>query len=171
MVLLHESGLPASMWCEVASTVLYLKDFIPTVRRPDTTPFKDWRGLKPDVSHLRPFGCSAYAKIPTEADGGKLAPRSVKCVLIGYFGRDAYRFFDKSTGKTYRSRDVIFEEGIGNRTLSMQPVLNEGEIDHVILQPADDAPPVQNPGLVPVHTAVPIHPQPSLPHHDPTLPV
>ena len=29
-VLLHDSGLPASMWCEVASTVLYLKDFIPT---------------------------------------------------------------------------------------------------------------------------------------------
>ena len=38
-VLLHNSGLPAMMWCEVASTVLYLKDFIPTVRRlsEDTT--------------------------------------------------------------------------------------------------------------------------------------
>jgi hypothetical protein len=40
-VLLHESGLPASMWCEVASTVLYLKDFALTVRYLDTTPFKD----------------------------------------------------------------------------------------------------------------------------------
>ena len=157
------------MWCEVASTVLYLKDFIPTVRCPDTTPFEDWRGLKPDVSHLRPFGCSAYAKIPTETDGGKLAPRSLKCVLIGYFGRDAYRLFDKSTGKMYRSRDVIFEEGIGNRTLSAQPVSNEGEIDHVILQPADNSQPILNPGLVPIHIAIEsippqLVPQPALPH-------
>src|SRR5882757_2765663 len=151
-VLLHDGDLPASMWCEVASTVLYLKDFIPTTRRPNTTPFEDWRGAKPDISHLRPFGCIAYAKIPTETDGGKLAPRSVKCVLIGYFGRDAYRLFDKSTGKTYRSRDVVFEEGVGHRTLSAPPVLNEGEIDHVVLRPDDSNHPIRtipDNGLVP----------------------
>ena len=125
------------MWCEVASTVLYLKDFVPSARRPDTTPFDDWHGFQPDISHLRPFGCVAYAKIPVEIDGGKLSLRSIKCVLIGYFGRDAYRVLDKSTGKVYRSRDVIFEEGIGHRTISTPPVSNEGELDHVVLQPTD----------------------------------
>jgi hypothetical protein len=120
------------MWCEVASTVLYLKDFVPMARRPTTTPFEDWHGFQPDISHLRPFGCTAYARLPVETGGGKLAPRSIKCILIGYFGRDAYKVFDKSTGKTYHCRDVIFEEGIGHCTLSAQPVLNEGEIaDHV----------------------------------------
>jgi hypothetical protein len=44
-VLLHDSGLTATMWCKVASTVLYLKDFIPTTQRPDVTPFKDWHGF------------------------------------------------------------------------------------------------------------------------------
>ena len=150
-VLLHDSGLPATLWCEVASTVLYLKDFVPTTRRPNTTPFEDWRGFQPDVSHLRPFGCTAYAKIPIESDGGKLALCSIKCVLIGYFGRDAYRLLDKTTGKMYRSRDVIFEEGIGHRTLNNQPVLNEGEIDHVVLQPTDDVQYLPNPGLAPAH--------------------
>ena len=101
-VLLHDSGLPASMWCEVASMVLYLKDFVPSARRPDITPFEDWRSFQPDISHLRPFGCVAYAKIPVEIDGGKLSPHSIKCILIGYFGRDAYRVLDKSTGKVYR---------------------------------------------------------------------
>jgi hypothetical protein len=149
-VLMHDSGLPASIWCKVASTVIYLKDFVPSARHPDTTPFEDWRGFKPDVSHLRPFGCIAYAKIPVETDGGKLFPRSVKCVLIGYFGRDAYRLLDKSTGKVYRSRDVIFEEGIGHRTLSPLPVSNEGELDHVVLQPTDNAP-IPDAGLVPAH--------------------
>ena len=63
-VLLHNSGLLASMWCEIALTVLYLKDFVPTARHPDTTPFEDWRGFRPNISHLQPFGCTAYAKIP-----------------------------------------------------------------------------------------------------------
>ena len=164
-VLLHDSGLPASMWCEVASTVLYLKDFIPSARRPNTTPFEDWRGFQPDISHLRPFGCVAYAKIPVEIDGGKLSPRSIKCVLIGYFGRDAYRVLDKSTGKVYRSRDVIFEEGIGHRTISAPPVSNEGELDHVVLQPTDNTTqPVPDSGLVPAHvTTESTPPQPVLP--------
>ena len=150
-VLLHDSGLPAMMWCEVASTVLYLKDFIPTARCPNTTPFEDWHGFQPDISHLRPFGCIAYAKIPVETDGGKLAPRSIKCVLIGYFGHDAYQLLDKTTGKLFHSRDVIFEEGIGHRTLDAQPVSNEEEIDHVILHPTGNET-TPNPGLIPINT-------------------
>jgi hypothetical protein len=156
-VLLHDSGLLAFMWCEIASMVLYLKDFIPTFLHPDTTPFEDWQGLKPDVSHSQPFGCIAYAKIPTETDGGKLAPWSLKCVLIGYFGYDAYCLFDKSTGKTYCSQDVIFEEGIGHRTLDVQPVSNEGDIDHVVLQPTNETQPNPNAGLIPAHTQPPFH--------------
>lgn len=34
-LLLHDSRLPATMWCEVASMVLYLKDFVSTARCPD----------------------------------------------------------------------------------------------------------------------------------------
>ena len=74
-------------------------------------------------------------KIPTESDGGKLVPHSIKCVLIGYFGHDAYRLLDRTMGKLFRSQDVIFEEGTGHRTLDAPPVSNEGETDHVILQP------------------------------------
>ena len=29
-ILLAENGFPPSMWCEMAASVLYLKDFIPT---------------------------------------------------------------------------------------------------------------------------------------------
>ena len=110
-VLLHDSGLPATMWCEVASMVYYLKDFIPTARCPNGTPFKDWHGLQPDISDLHPFGCSTYTKIPVETDRGKLAPCAIKCTLIGYFGCDAYRLLNKATGRVYCLWDVIFEEG------------------------------------------------------------
>ena len=130
------------MWCEVAATMIYLKDFIPTVRRPNTTPHEDWKGSRPDISHLRPFGCTAYAKIPIQLSGGKLEARFIKCALIGYFGRDAYRLLDRSTGWIYRSRDVIFEEGLGHCTLPPVPgSANEGEDempDLVVLEPEDD---------------------------------
>ena len=125
---------------------------------------------------MRPFGCVAYTKIPTETDGGKLAPRSVKCILIGYFGRDVYRLFDKSTGKTYRSRDVIFEEGVGHHTLDALPVLNKGESDdHIILQPTGNQPqptgnqPVPNTSLVPA--VPPINPTGAHPQQPATQPI
>jgi hypothetical protein len=76
-----------------------------------------WYGKKPDIAHLRPFGCTAYARIPEEVIGGKLNDRSIKCVLLGYFGRDGYRLLDRSSGRIFRSRDVIFEEGVAHRTL------------------------------------------------------
>ena len=149
------------MWCEVASTVLYLKDFIPITRHPNVTPFEDWHGLQPDISHLRPFGCSAYAKIPVETDGGKLAPHAIKCTLIGYFGRDAYHLLDKATGRVYHSWDVIFEEGVGHQTLAAQPVSNEGELDHIILQPTNDVQPTPD-----AQSDLPF--QPTTPHPVPT---
>jgi len=143
-VLLNDSGLLQSMWCEVAATVVYLKDFIPTTCHLDTTPYKDLRGLQPDVSHLRPFGCTAYAKIPVEIGGGKLDVRSVKCALISYFGRDSYRLLNRSTGRTYRSHDIVFEEGLGHHTLPPAPSSTnkgENEPDQVILEPfADNVP-------------------------------
>jgi hypothetical protein len=74
-----------------------------------------------DVSHLRPFGCTAYAKIPEEIGASKLTPRSIKYVLIDYFGRGTYKLWDRASGTTIKSRDVIFEEGKGHRTISDAP--------------------------------------------------
>ena len=39
-----------------------------------------WTGKIPDYSKLKVFGCAAYA----HQSEGKLEPRSVKCVFLGY---------------------------------------------------------------------------------------
>ena len=142
------------MWCKVASTVLYLKDFIPTARCPNITPYEDWNGLQPDISHPHPYGCTTYAKIPMETDEGKLVPCATKCTLIGYFAHDAYHLLNKATGRIYHSQDVIFEEGVSHQTLDTQLVLNKGELDHIVLQPANNAQPTPDVqySLVPFHT-------------------
>jgi hypothetical protein len=52
------------------------------------TPIEVWSGSPADYSELRVFGCTAYAHI----DNGKLEPRAVKCIFLGYgSGVKAYK--------------------------------------------------------------------------------
>ena len=119
-------------------------DFIPTARNPNTTPFELWHGMQPDVSHLQPLGCMAYTQIPVESGDGlsKLDPQSIKGTLIGYFGWDAYKIYNPVSHQIYCSHDVIFEEGVGNKTLPIPRFPSKEEsgtntIDHVTLDNPD----------------------------------
>jgi len=107
-----ESEMPLKYWAEATQAVIYVQNFVPSSRRPRCIPAELWHGKRQDVSHLRPFGTTAYAHIPSELNLSKLYPRSVKVSLLGYFGRDGYKLLEKSTGTVFRSRDVIFEEGV-----------------------------------------------------------
>lgn len=120
------------MWCEAASTHVYVRGFIPSARNPDKIPAEIWTGRRQDVSHLRPFGCIAYVHVPKEAGKSKLDVRSTKCIMIGYHGRRAYRLWDPLAKKLLISRDVIFEEGVGNRTL---PPVGEDD-DEIFTEPS-----------------------------------
>ncbi|KAG8497386.1 hypothetical protein CXB51_008630 [Gossypium anomalum] len=53
------------------------------------------------------FGCPAYAHI----DNGKLEPRSIKCVFLGYkVGVKGYKLWCPGNRKVVISRDVVFDE-------------------------------------------------------------
>ncbi|KAF5313821.1 hypothetical protein D9619_013036 [Psilocybe cf. subviscida] len=116
--MIRDAGLAGSMWAQACATAVYICDRIPCAANNNIPPLQSWdpENKKPDVSHLRPFGCIAYAKIPDQAGGGKLAVRSIKCVLLGYAGVGMYRVLDRSTGRIFCSRDVVFEEGVAHRT-------------------------------------------------------
>jgi len=47
------------------------------------TPEEKFIGKKPDVSHLKVFGCIAYVHVPDEKRS-KLDPKVKKCIFIGY---------------------------------------------------------------------------------------
>jgi hypothetical protein len=58
---------------------------------------------------LRVFGCTAYAHV----DNGKLEPRAVKCVFLGYgSGVKAYKLWNPETKKVLHSRNVVFNESV-----------------------------------------------------------
>ena len=74
------------------------------------TPYEVWKGYKPNVNHLRIFGCSAYAHIPKD-ERSKMDPKAKKSIFLGYsIGVKGYRLFDTDTSKVFHSRDVIFNE-------------------------------------------------------------
>jgi len=67
-------------------------------------------GKKPDVSHLRVFGCIVYVHVPNEKRS-KLDPKAEKCIFIRYsLEQKGYRCFNPSTRKLQVSRDVVFDE-------------------------------------------------------------
>jgi hypothetical protein len=56
---------------------------------------------------LRNFGSSAYAHV----DNGKLEPRAVKCIFLGYgSGVKAYKLWNPKTKRILMSRNVVFNE-------------------------------------------------------------
>jgi len=82
----------------------------PTAAVHGMTPEEKFTGKKPDVSHLRVFGCITYVHVPDEKRS-KLDPKAKKCILIGYSSEQkGYRCFNPSTRKLQVSRNVVFDE-------------------------------------------------------------
>jgi len=58
---------------------------------------------------LKVFGCTAYAHV----DNGKLEPRAVKCLFLGNSsGVKGYKLWNPETGKTFMTRNVVFNESV-----------------------------------------------------------
>ena len=58
--------LSKKFWAESLSTAVYLRNRSPSKAVVGMTPFEAWNDYKPEVSHLRVFGCTVYAHIEKE---------------------------------------------------------------------------------------------------------
>ena len=61
--MLADARLPHRFWAEALSTAVYLRNGSPAMAVERMTPFEAWTGEKPNVEHLRVFGCAAYAHV------------------------------------------------------------------------------------------------------------
>jgi len=109
-ITLAKSKLALKYWIEAVSTVVYVWNFIPSSQNPENIPEEIWTGHQQDVAHLRSFGATAYAHIPSDLNLSKLFLRSMKVSQLGYYGHDSYKLLERSTGTIFKSYDVIFEE-------------------------------------------------------------
>lgn len=108
--LLSDAKLNKEYWAEAVATAAYLLNRSPTKRLWNKTPYEAFKGEKPDLSHLRVFGCEAMAQIPKELRK-KWDPKSQKLLMMGYSEtRKAYRLINPINKKIIFSRDVKFLE-------------------------------------------------------------
>jgi transposase InsO family protein len=126
-------------WAEAASTACYLINRSPSIPLEKKTPIEVWSGTPADYSQLRVFGCTAYAHV----DNGKLEPRAVKCMFIGYgSGVKGYKLWNFETKKSFMSRSVVFNESVmytDSLSTDVSPVSSDNEQEiSVQVEHADD---------------------------------
>jgi hypothetical protein len=74
------------------------------------TPVEAFTGRRPDVEHIKIFGCLTFSHVPSERRT-KLDPTTQQGILVGYSEvSKAYRIYIPPLRRVVVSRDVIFEE-------------------------------------------------------------
>ena len=108
-ILKHMNG-PNWLWGEAVRHTTYLINRIATRSLDKKTSYGALRNKKPNIEHLRVFGCVCYAK--TNAVGRKkLDDHSRVLVHLGTEpGSKAYKLLEPITKKNIVNRNVVFDE-------------------------------------------------------------
>jgi len=110
--LLLDSCLGEEFWAEAVNTAVYLHARSPSRTVGGLTPYEKLFGVKPELGHLRRFGCTAYKLIPEAQRDGKFRERAKKCVFLGYVHDTVslWRLWDPESKRVIQASDVRFAE-------------------------------------------------------------
>jgi hypothetical protein len=119
----HAQNLKKSLWAEAVVNAADTRNRCPSRVLSSITPEEVWSGRKPYISHMRVFGCIAYAMV-LDKKRGKLDGKGKKCLFLGYCeGTKAYMLMCVQSKNIIKCRDVEFMEdntSVGN-DLEMRP--------------------------------------------------
>ena len=113
--LLFQMSVPKFYWGETVLTAAYLINRLPSRILYGLSPVQSLTSFFPSVPILtslqcRIFGCVAFVHIHSQFRG-KLDPRAVKCIFIGYASdKKGYRCYHPQSRRVYTSMDVTFHE-------------------------------------------------------------
>ena len=106
----HEACLPDRWWEFAVEHAVHLYNRTPVERLKWQTPFQSVHSGIPDISHLRVFGCGAYAYVPPDVRTNKLAPKSELMIYLGVAeGLKAQRFM-RQNGRLFYAVQALFDE-------------------------------------------------------------
>ena len=81
--MIHDQDLPVYLWEEAGRKTTYVQNRISHIALGNKTPKEMFCEEKPEVSHLKIFGCHVYIHIPKEKRT-KLDPSGKKGLFVGY---------------------------------------------------------------------------------------
>jgi transposase InsO family protein len=79
--MIHDQDLPMHLWAEAARTAVYVQNKLSHSALGFKTPEEMFAGKKPEVSHLKIFGCPIFVHIPKEKRT-KLDPSRKKGIFV-----------------------------------------------------------------------------------------
>jgi hypothetical protein len=124
--MMHDQSFPMFLWLEACNTVVYLQKRSPHRILEGKTPKEAFTGNRPDIRHLRIFGCLVYIHIPLEKRT-KLQPSGERGILVGYSeDSKAYKVFLRDQRKIVVKRDVKFEKNLASRKSQDLPTIAKG---------------------------------------------
>jgi hypothetical protein len=113
--MLIDANLRDFFWPFAISTAVHIKQRVPHASLPThLTPFQLWFGHRPNLSHLRPFGCKCTARI-LSTQLSKFEPRGETGIFFGY-ATDAKGYLiwvpnvNGPGGTVKTRRDVVFHD-------------------------------------------------------------
>ncbi|KAH5706327.1 RNA-directed DNA polymerase [Parastagonospora nodorum] len=121
-----DANLPWELWPEITRTAVYLYNRTPNYPNNWKTPYEVFftraaamNGIvtgprKPNQSHLKAYGCKAFAMTDDTHRGKsrlqRLDPKAWIGYLVGYQSTNIYRIWIPSMAKVISTRDVVFDE-------------------------------------------------------------
>ncbi|KAG8076572.1 hypothetical protein GUJ93_ZPchr0006g42586 [Zizania palustris] len=105
-------NVPKFLWSEAIMTATYLINRTPSRILGWKTPYEMIFGKNEFIVPPKVFGCTCFVRDHRPLVG-KLDPRAVKCIFIGYSsGQKGYKCWSPSERRTFVSMDVTFRESI-----------------------------------------------------------
>ncbi|PIL37704.1 hypothetical protein GSI_01398 [Ganoderma sinense ZZ0214-1] len=109
----HDACIPQSWWEFSFEHAAHLHNRTPTRRLEWRTPYELLNGTKPDISHLRVFGCGAYVFLPPEVRKNKLSPKSELMIYLGVgAGNHNHKFMRLPNNVIFTAAQALFDESL-----------------------------------------------------------
>ena len=108
--LMFTMNVPKFLWSEAVMTATYLINRMPSRVLGMKTPYEMIYGQNEFIVPPKVFGCTCFVR-DHRPSVGKLDPRAVKCIFIGYpSGQKGYKCWSPSERRTFVSMDMTFRE-------------------------------------------------------------
>jgi len=138
--MLSESSLPKYFWVDAVSTSCYVMNKVLIRLILKKTPYELFNGRKPNISHLKVFGCSCFVLNNGKENLGKFDEKVDHDIFIGYsLNSHAYKVYNKRLMIVEESVHVVFDE-VDHKNIQSSKNNPEEDEQNIILQKLDCCP-------------------------------